>query len=391
MNNKEKAILTMLVEQGGATLPDMAAVLDVSIGTATKELDSLRKKGLVRETGKIDTDSGRKPRRFGLNPESGYYAGVDLDSKYVNLGLMDMAGNLIQSRLHVEYKLENTTASLRNLCEIIRGYRSRIPGYLDRLRGICINIPGRINRFTGYSYTYFNFTDKPLTTILSDSLGYPTCIDNDTRTLTYAHYLNDCPEGEKNIIFVNVNWGLGIGMVLNGRLYYGKSGFSGEFGHIHTYANQVICQCGKRGCLETEVSGQALRRKLTERIRHGETSILSTRVLESDTPLSLEEITDAVRREDTLCIEVIEEIGSLLGVQIGGLINIFNPNLVIIGGELAMTGDYLLQPVRTAVNRHALSRVTSDTTIRASRMGEDSGILGACLTARSAELGLLDY
>lgn len=161
------------------------------------------------------------------------------------------------------------------------------------------------------------------------------------------------------------------------------------FVDIHVFENDIICRCGKKGCLETEVSGMALRRKLTERIRHGESSILSDRVLQSDIPLSPEEITDAVHREDALCIDAIDEIGTLLGVQVASMINIFNPDAVVIGGELAMTGDYLLQPLKTSVNKHVLNRVREDTVIRTSQLGEDAGVIGGCLMARSLDFGLL--
>ena len=105
-------------------------------------------------------------------------------------------------------------------------------------------------------------------------------------------------------------------------------------------------------------------------------------------PLSLEEITDAVQREDMLCIDAIEEIGALLGVQLASMINLFNPDLVVIGGELARTGDYLLQPLKTAVNKHVLNRVREDTVIRMSRLGEEAGVIGGCLMARSIDFGL---
>lgn len=389
MDKTTQQIIACFIAQEGITIPELAASLGVSIGTATKEIVALLNAGLVRNGGKADTGSGRKPVRYTLNPDAGYYAGIDLNDKYVSLGLMDMNGAMIRQRYNVAYKLENTPASLRTLCDIVKDFKSRIPAYVGKIRRVCVNIPGRINLVTGYSHTNFNFTERPLTQIFTEQFGVPASICNDTLAMTYAEYLKGCSDGERNLVMVNVNWGLGIGLILNGRPYLGKSGYSGEFGHIHAFDNQVICRCGKKGCLETEVSGQALRRKLTERIRHGESSILSQRVLGSDIPLSLEEIADAVHREDTLCIEAIEEIGSLLGIQVAGLINIFNPELVVIGGELAMTGDYLLQPLKTAVNRHALIQATRDTTIRISRLDVDSGVMGGCLLARSIDFGLL--
>ena len=389
MEKNAQQILARLIVKQAATLPELAEALDVSIGTATKAIAALQEQGLVLDTGKIVTGSGRKPHGYSLDPKAGYYAGVDLNDKYVSLGLMDASGQLVREQKHVAYKLENTPASLRTLCEIARDFRSRIPQYYQDIRRVCVNIPGRINRLTGYSHTNFNFTERPLTSILSDNFGKPTIISNDTLAMAYAEYLKTCESGERNLVYVNVNWGLGLGLILDGKPYFGKSGYSGEFGHIHIFDNQVICRCGKKGCLETEVSGQALRRKLEERVRRGENSILSERIRQSDMPLSLEEIEEAVRREDSLCIEVIEEIGGLLGIQVAALINIFNPELVVIGGELAKTGDFLFQPLKTSVNRHALTQVTRDTSIRLTQLDVDSGVLGGCLLARSADFGLL--
>ena len=391
MNTMEKnarQIVAQLISTGGATLPELAEELGVSIGTVTKEIATLQQEGLVHDSGKIDTASGRKPRRYTLNPEAGCYASVDLNDKYVSLGLMDMSGKMIRQRTNVAYKLENTSKALRTLCDIVLEYKRRIPQYTDNIRRFCVNIPGRINMKTGYSQTNFNFTDRPLTEIFSESFGFPACICNDTMAMAYAEYLTACEKDQQNVIFINVNWGLGSGLILGGRPYFGKSGYSGEFGHIHIYENEILCRCGKKGCLETEVSGQALRRKLTERIRRGESSILSTRVLESEIPLSLEEITDAVRREDMLCIDAIEDIGAQLGIQVASLINIFNPDLVVIGGELAMTGDYLLQPLKTTVIKHVLNHVREDTVIRLSRLGDDAGLIGGCLMARSIDFGI---
>ena len=388
MHPKSGKIIGQLIRNEGTTIPEVAELLDVSIGTAGKEILALQEAGLVRDSGTADTGSGRRPRFFTLNPEAGYYAGIDLNDKYVSLGLMDMAGNLVHIRTNVAYKLENSPASLHTLCEIVREYMGHIPQYLDKIRRFCVNLPGRVNPETGYSYTNFNFTDRPLTQIFSTHFGYPVCVSNDTRAMAYAEFLKECHNGEQNMIFINVNWGLGLGMILNGRPYLGKSGFSGEFGHTYAYDNEIICRCGKKGCLETEVSGQALRRKLTERIRGGESSILSERVLQEDIPLTQEEIADAVRREDMLTIEVIEDIGLALGTQIAGLINIFNPDLVVIGGELATTGDYLLQPLKTAVNKHTLNQARQDSVIRVSRLDQDAGVLGACMVARSRDFGI---
>lgn len=187
----------------------------------------------------------------------------------------------------------------------------------------------------------------------------------------------------KRYIFVNVSWGVGIGIIIDGKVYTGKSGFSGEFGHVNAYDNEIICHCGKKGCLETEASGSALHRILLERIKSGESSILSTRISGEEDPITLDEIITAVNKEDLLCIEIVEEIGQKLGKQIAGLINIFNPELVIIGGTLSLTGDYITQPIKTAVRKYSLNLVNKDSAIITSKLKDKAGIVGACMLARS--------
>jgi len=195
--------------------------------------------------------------------------------------------------------------------------------------------------------------------------------------------MQGCVKGEKDIIFVNVSWGVGIGIIIDGKVYTGKSGFSGEFGHVNAYDNEIICHCGKKGCLETEASGSALHRILLERIQSGESSILSTRISGEEDPITLDEIITAVNKEDLLCIEIVEEIGQKLGKQIAGLINIFNPELVIIGGTVSLTGDYITQPIKTAVRKYSLNLVNKDSAIITSKLKDKAGIVGACMLARS--------
>lgn len=165
------------------------------------------------------------------------------------------------------------------------------------------------------------------------------------------------------------------------KVYTGKSGFSGEFGHVNVFDNEILCHCGKKGCLETEASGSALHRILLERIGKGESSILSKRTIEN--PPTLDEIITAVNKEDLLCIEIVEEIGQKLGRQIAGLISIFNPELVIIGGTLSSTGDYIVQPIKTAIRKYSLNLVNKDATVTVSKLKDKAGVVGACMLARS--------
>ena len=152
--------------------------------------------------------------------------------------------------------------------------------------------------------------------------------------------------------------------------------------------NGIICQCGKIGCLETGASGSALHRIFVEKIKEGKVSSLSSKY-DKPEDIGIDDIIEALMDEDMLAIECVEEIGSVLGQAIAGLINIFNPELVVIGGRLAIVKDYLMLPIKSAINRHSLIIVSKDTSIKFSKLGKKGGPIGACMLSRSRLLGLL--
>lgn len=378
----KKRIITYYIYRGSSTITDLSKELDLSVPTVTKFINEMCEEGYINDYGKLETGGGRHPNLYGLNADSGYFIGVEIRKFGINIGLINFKGDMVELKSDIPFSLENTPEKLDELCKLIRNFIQKTTVNPEKILNININISGRVNPESGYSFSIFNFSEQPLAEILTEKIGYQVCIDNDTRAMTYGEYLQGCVKGEKDIIFVNISWGLGIGIIIDGKIYTGKSGFSGEFGHINAFDNEIICHCGKKGCLETEASGSALYRILQERIHKGESSILSQRFINKSKPLTLNEIIAAVNKEDLLCIEIVEEIGQKLGKHIAGLINLFNPELVIIGGALAQTGDYILQPIKTAVKKYSLNLVNKDSAITVSKLQEKAGIIGACMLAR---------
>ena len=379
----KKRIITHYIYNGSSTITDLSKELDLSIPTVTKFISEMCEDGYINDYGKLETSGGRHPSLYGLNPESGYFIGVDIKKFAVNIGLINFKGDMMELKMNIPYKFENTPEAMEELCRLISSFIKKTKVNTEKILNININISGRVNPESGYSFSQFNFSERPLAEVLTDKIGCQVCIDNDTRAMTYGEYLQGCVKGEKNIIFVNISWGLGIGVIIDGKIYTGKSGFSGEFGHINVFDNEILCHCGKKGCLETEASGSAIYRILQERIKKGECSILSGRANNQELPLTLDEIISAVNKEDLLCIEIVEEIGQKLGKQIAGLINIFNPELVIIGGTLSLTDDYIAQPIKTAIRKYSLNLVNQDSVITVSKLKDRAGIVGACMLARS--------
>lgn len=378
----KKQVIAFYIQNGFATLAELSKQLNLSIPTVTKIVEEMTEAGLIIERGKLETAGGRHPSLYGLNPESCYFGGVDIKNSSVSMGLVDFTGQMVTQSTDIPYNYENSPASLDTLCATINDFFNALKVPRDRIAMINVNISGRVNPMTGHSYSRYNFDEQPLSDILSAKLNANVCIENDTRAMALGEYLCNKNRDERNLLFINLSWGLGLGAVIDGKIVTGKSGFAGEFGHMVTCDNEVICHCGKKGCLETEASGSALVRKISERLEAGANSVIAERYAKNG-KITLDDALEAVRREDLLAIEVLEEMGKTLGRWLAGMINIFNPEKVIIGGVLAETGDYLLQPIRTAVRLYSLNLVSQDTKIQLSRHGNDGGLIGACLIARN--------
>ena len=308
---------------------------------------------LVQEVGKRDNYARRAPRVYSLIATAGYFLGIDTGHDRLNLAITDFCGDIVYSECNITYEYENTEACFQSLTD-------------------------KVNAFIEESGIA---RDTTLADALTQSIGVPSCIDNDTRCMLYGEWLKGCCRGYRNVVFVNISWGIGIGIINDGKMYLGKSGYSGEIGHMHIYNNDIICHCGKTGCMETEASGWALQRKMAKAIADGAASILSDRKNPQQT-LTLDDILDAIAREDVLSIEKLQEVAVELGINLAGIINVFNPDMLVIGGDLSVTGDYLTLPICMGIKKYSLNVVNEDSIIATSTLTNKAGLIGACLMAR---------
>ena len=384
----KREILRLCTRHSSYSIADFSRDLGVSVPTVTKLISELITDGLLQEEGKLGTSGGRKPSIYGLCPQAGYFIGIDVSRRHFHLAVTDFKGELIHFTQDIEFILEATAESFRNMCALVKNklFVAGVP--MDKVMAAGVSLSGRVNPEKGYSLTYSMGDDLPIKDLFQKELGVPVTIENDSRAMTYGEYMYLGEKAGENMIFINLSWGLGMGMILNGQLYYGQSGYSGEIGHFPILDNDIICRCGKVGCLETGASGSALHRWIIEKLNEGRKSSLSA-VYQENGNLELDEILKAVQEEDVLAIEGIGNIGETLGRGIAGINNIFNPGLVVIGGRLIVGKDYLRLPIRTAVNRHSLSKVSSDTKITLSKLDRKAGGLGDCLLCRDRLLGLM--
>ena len=375
------AMLRLFIEKGNHTVAELAAGLGVSIPYATKSLNELVEAQLVQEVGKRDNYSRRAPRVYDLIPTSGYFLGIDTGHDRLNLGIIDFCGNMVSNEYKMIYSYEDTNECFDMLTSKINDFIDASGIDRSLIRKACMSVGGRVNPIEGKAHNYFTCLNRPLAEALTESLGIEACIDNDTRCMTYGEYLKGCCKGYRNVVFVNISWGVGIGIIIDGKMYLGKSGYSGEIGHMHIYNNGIICHCGKTGCMETEASGAALQRNMTHALQNGAVSILSGRESAAE-ELSLSEIIDAIKREDVLSIDNLQKVAVELGTNLAGIINVFNPEILVIGGDLSVTGDYLTQPICMGIKKYSLNLVNEDSVIATSTLTDKAAVTGACLLAQ---------
>lgn len=380
-NNLLYKIIRYYIVNGNNTIYDLSKEIDLSIPTTSKLVAEMCEAGYLCEYGKLETSEGRRPYLYGLNADSSYFLGVDTTHDSLNIGLMNFRGDMVDLSLEVPFQDVDQPQAIDDLAKCVNDFLSKSQVDSNKIKSLNINISGRVNPISGYSYSWLNFSEEPLSKVFSDRLGFTTFIDNDSRAMTYGEFNSYGLNRVQNMVFVNLSWGLGMGIIMNGQLYTGKSGFAGELGHIHSFDNEILCRCGKKGCLETEASGQAFYREVMERLKNGEASSLQ-KIYKKSGEISLSQIIKASNQEDPLCAEVLEEIGNKLGEHLSGILNLFNPELLVIGGRFSQIGDRLLHHINTGIMKYSLNLVSQDTEVRLSKLKEKAGVVGACMLAR---------
>ena len=306
-----QSIVKRLLSAGNATIAELGSELQSSVPTITKAINELLLEGYVVDMGKITNSGGRRPSLYSINPTCAFFLGVEVSRTSISIGLQNIKNEFISIDLRTSFALKNSQESLLEFCDLINSFIEDSSVEKEMIVGVCINFSGRINSMEGFSYNYFFSENRPLTEIISEQLNLPVHLENDTRAMAFGEYCEGVVDDEQNIIFLNYSWGVAIGIISDGKLYYGKSGYSGEFGHSTIFDNEIMCQCGKLGCLETEISGWSLVNQFKAALKEGKQSKIT---LNDNSDLQhLDIIAGAINLEDSLCVELVTKQSEKMG------------------------------------------------------------------------------
>lgn len=383
----KRNIIAYMALNGECTLSELTRELHISVPTMTKLVQELVDDLIVIDLGKVETPGGRRPNVFGLANSAIYFAGINVGRDHMTYVVTDLQNNVISERTDNTFELVDRPQCLERICQNIEAFVADCGIDREKILGVGVSMVGRVNPETGRSYKYFTSSEESLTDIISSRIGIRVMLENDTRARCYAEYTTGKSKNESNVIYLHMGRGVAIGIVIDGKLYYGKNGFAGEFGHIPFFDNEIICACGKKGCLETEVSGIAIEDKIVHLIKNGVNTHLRE-MYDRGESIHINDIIAAARNDDNLAIELIEEAGEKVGKAVAFLINTFNPETVIVGGNLAQAGEYLMLPLKSSTNKYSLNLVYKDTKFRVSKMADSANAWGVAMLIRNKVIGL---
>ena len=260
---------------------------------------------------------------------------------------------------------------------------------LSQLDSISVAVAGAIDFDQGLVTSSPNlpgWQDIPLRDTIKEKYGVNTFLINDASAAALGEHCFGAGKGIRNLIYLTVSTGIGGGIIINGELYLGACGSAGEIGHMTIDVNGPRCSCGNIGCLETLASGTAVAREAARRISQGERSSLTEIVSGKIEDITAEKVDVAAVGGDSLAAEVISQAATYLGIGMVNLVNIFNPEMIIVGGGMAKMGDRLLNPARRVVMERAFQLPAQAVCIVPAQLGEDAGVIGAAVFARQQGL-----
>ncbi|HBL76210.1 MAG: glucokinase [Bacteroidetes bacterium GWF2_42_66] len=382
---KRKIVALLNKSEKPLTIPGICKKVKLSVPTGTKLVNELIETRIIIESGKKETDNGRRPSLYNVDPNYAYCIGAVVLLKGLSFSVYNLKMDEVYSFEDENFVLENTPECLVRVVGFIQESISDSGIDGSRILGMGMGITGRVNSQTGHSYNYFNFLEISLADFLSGKFSFPVHIDNDTRGLGMAEQFFGKAKNIRNAFVVNLSRGLGMAIIANGEIVVGGQGFAGEFGHIQFADSERLCICGKRGCLDTEVSGHALEQNFQQQIAAGEISLLLAKKEISDT--RYEDIIQAALEGDALSISLIHNIGFRLGKALGNMINLLNPGVIIIGGEFVPAKEILIGSVKSGMMYTTLLLPLHSCELMFSSVGANAASKGAAaIVLRSLKL-----
>lgn len=379
--NKHAALDLIRFSGIGLSRTDLADKMGLTRAAVSLIVNDLLESQVIQEAESRSTPSGRPPIILEINPTRGLVGAIDMGATHLSIALADFT-----ARIHheTEYPFDIKDGPETCIEEAAKYLNQMLAGLqlsVSDLSAIGIGVPGPVNTEAGMVIAppiMPGWDHFPIRETLEKKWDCPITLNNDAELGALGEWAYGAGRGEKNIAYIKIGSGVGAGLILNQQIYGGTTGAAGEIGHLTIDEDGPLCNCGNHGCLEAFAGGHAIARQGQLLAKSGKRTLLSNIPLDKITAL---EVTEAARHGDLHAQEIIKRAGTSIGIAIAGLINLFNPSIVIIGGGVAQIGDTLTNPIRKAVRERAMRASEQSVRITTGMLGRRSLLIGATIQA----------
>ncbi|MCJ2375436.1 ROK family protein [Vibrio sp. ZSDZ34] len=379
-------VYKLIDQHGPISRIDLSKQSELAPASITKITRELIAAHLIHETTVQEaTSRGRPAVGLQTNNQGWQFLSMRLGRGYLTIALHELGGDvLIDTKIDIHERDQDDVLA-RLLFEVEEFFQT-YSEQLDRVTSIALTLPGLVNSEKGIvlQMPHYNVNNLAIGPEIYKATGLPVFVANDTRAWALAEKLFGHSQDNDNSVLISIHHGLGAGIILDGRVLQGRHGNIGELGHIQIDPNGKLCHCGNVGCLETVASSQAIRDEVQRRIEAGEESSLCEQEV-----VSVESICEAAVNGDPLAVDVIQNLAQYLGSAIAIVINLFNPEKVLIGGVINQAKDILYPAIEKCIHEQSLPVYHQDLELVESRFYKQATMPGAALVKQALFDGLL--
>ena len=381
MESLQLSILRALYFSPNQSIAELSDWIGKSIPLITKAINELLDAELVISCGLRASTGGRRAVHFMLNSEKhGCIVVVAMDQYATNITAVNLANQQLLPTKKITTLLWDDPHTYSKIIDSLTTVISEFQK--DKILSIGITMPGFVDSKKGINNSFS--PQSPLYKLqenIQSHFEIPTYLENDSAGIAIAEKNFGLIKDVADALVVNLNWGVGLGMIVDGKLFQGHSGFAGEFSHIPLANEDKLCSCGKKGCLEVAASLLCAIEYIVEAIQEGQRSSLEKTYLKHKN-LTLEDVFEAYLKGDQVTIIAIRKIAYMLGKGIATLIHILNPETIIISGKGAMFGDVLLPQIQSSIQEYCIPRLAKCTTIQISEIKDIQLLASTCIAVQ---------
>jgi len=372
-------VFNLLVHERTISRIQLAKSTGLSRATISLLIDELLEIGLVTEVGRGSSSGGRPPILLEFNPNTAYALGAHMHDYDWTIVLTNLDGKIIHS-LEVHIPENSPEAAVQSLSEHARELITKVPeGSI--LPAIGIGSPGLVNISTGtiQSAVDIGWFNVPLGEMISRELGLNAFVVNRSKGGALAELWHGGDMNIHDLIYISIGTGVAAGIIHQRSLYHGANSSAGELGHMTIIPNGPACPCGNRGCLQQLISEQAIAGRARSLLKDGEPSSLRAIAGHHPERLTAYDVLEAAEDGDNLATQALDTTAEYLGIAVGNLINLFNPQLIVLGGPVGNSSPLLARLLRDKVRRRAMAYPLSAASITTSTLGASAGAIGAAV------------